>query len=580
VASSVTDFETAVTAVASSRTGVATAVSAGASSLAAVATAVRGVLISWTGVAAEVSGIAAEMGGPATIPGARSVRAVRSLEDLEVTIGQLGEDGGRGAEPGRSRFAVVVTLAFLAVAGLGVLRHEMWRDEMQAWMFAADSASPAEMLHAMRYEGHPPLWHLLLFAVSRGTRHPEAMQLLNLLFAATAVWLFARWAPFPRRVRALFAFGYFPLYEYGVISRNYAIGLLLLFAFCALRTARPRSRQSSRLPLAALLAALALTNAYAWLLSLILFAVLARDARRDPAARSWKTALGALLFLAAAGAAALQMIPAADGYYGVHLKPRWNVDVTVASLATVAHADLPLPELGNPEAWNTSLLWRLGYVPMALLGLALIAAVAVLLRRAPAALFVYLAGTAAILAFTCFEYFGSLRHHGHHFLLLVACLWLAGPDRRRDLLLTALLLVHLAAAAVLYPLDLALPFSESRAAADLLRSNGLAAAPIAATQDHLVSPVAGYLGRPLYYLDSRSPGSYVLWNRARREHLPPAELCLRLREWLAKNGGATVLLSTQPLSCGPDLEMLPLADLRQSMVPDERYSVLVVRAAR
>src|SRR5215218_6745393 len=115
-------------------------------------------------------------------------------------------------EPGRSRFAAAVTLAFLVVAGLGVLR-----DEMQAWMFAADSASPAEMLHAMRYEGHPPLWHLLLFLVSRLTRHPQAMQLLNLLFATASVWLFARWAPFPRRIRALFAFGYFPLYEYGVI---------------------------------------------------------------------------------------------------------------------------------------------------------------------------------------------------------------------------------------------------------------------------------------------------------------------------------------------------------------------------
>jgi hypothetical protein len=308
--------------------------------------------------------------------------------------------------------------------------------------------------------------------------------------------------------------------------------------------------------------------------------MLAWEARRDPDARSWKTLLGAVLFLATAGAAALQMIPATDGYYGMHLKPQWSADVAVATLATVAHADLPLPELGSPEAWNTSLLWGLGYVPMALLGLALIALAAVLLRPAPATLFVYLAGTAAILAFTCFQYFGSLRHHGHHFLLLVACLWLAGPDRRRDLLLTALLVVHLAAAAVLYPLDLALPFSESTAAADLLREKGLAAAPIAATQDHLVSPVAGYLGRPLYYLDSRSLGSYVLWNRARRERLPEAELCLRLREWLAQNGGATVLLSTRPLRCGPDLEMLPLADLRRSMVPDERYSVLVVRTAR
>jgi hypothetical protein len=140
-----------------------------------------------------------------------------------------------------NRFAALVTLAFLLVAGLGIARHEMWRDEMHAWTFALDSRTPAELLHNMRYAGHPPLWHLLLFVLSRFTARPEAMQALHLLLAAGTVWLFARFAPFSRRVRALFAFGYFPLYEYGVISRNYAIGALFLVAVCALRAARPRA---------------------------------------------------------------------------------------------------------------------------------------------------------------------------------------------------------------------------------------------------------------------------------------------------------------------------------------------------
>jgi hypothetical protein len=479
-----------------------------------------------------------------------------------------------------NRFAAWVTLAFLLVAGLGLARHEMWRDEMQAWMFAADSRTPAEMLHNMRYEGHPPLWHLLLFGISRFTRRPEAMQALNLLFAAGAVWLFARLAPFSRRARALFAFGYFPLYEYGVLSRNYAIGLLFLLAFCALRSARPRAW----LPLHLLLGALALTNAFAWILSAVFAALLAFEWLRDPESRK-AGALGALLFAVLAGAAALQMIPASDGYYGMSLTPRWRGNVETAALATVAHADLPLPDVGGDSAWNSSLLWRLGYPAMAALGLALVAAAALLLRRTPAVACVYLCGTAALLAFICFEYFGSLRHHGHHFLLLVACFWLAqsagGWDRRREAFLTALLLIHCAAAAVLYGLDLALPFSESKAAAAFLRQNGLAEAPILATQDHVVSPVSGYLGRPLYYPESRSLGSFVLWNRQRQERISPEERCRRLREWLAQSGGSTVMISSRPpMSCGPDLDTLVLADLRQSIVPDERYLILIVRPSR
>jgi hypothetical protein len=490
-------------------------------------------------------------------------------------------------EPGRSRFAAAVTFAFLLVAGLGIARHEMWRDEMYAWTFAADSRTPAELLHNLRYEGHPPLWHLLLFATSRLTRRPEAMQVLNLFLAAAAIWLFARFAPFSRRVRALFAFGYFPLYEYGIISRNYAIGLLFLVALCALRAARPRAW----IPLGLLLAGLALSNAYAWLLSAVLAAMLLFEGVRDPEARKtaaaqpWKPLLAALALAAAASAAAFLMIPAQGGFYKMQLKPRWSPGIAVVTLATVAHADLPLPDTGSYSAWNSSILWRLSYGTMALISLALVGGAAVLLRRTPAVLLAYLGGTAAILAFTYAEYFGSLRHHGHHFLLLVACFWLAcsasqsGDEsgRRRELLLTGLLLIHLAAAAVLYSLDLAFPFSESKAAADFLRQNGLANAPILATQDHLVGPVGGYLGRPLYFLESRRLGRFVLWDQQWLQPLTPGEHCRRLREWLAQCGGSTVVVSTRPpLSCGPDLQSAVLADLRQSIVPDERYFILVV----
>jgi hypothetical protein len=491
------------------------------------------------------------------------------------------------AEPGRGRFAAAVTIGFLAVAGLGILRHEMWRDEMQAWMLAANSGSLAELIHNLRYEGHPALWHLLVFALSRFTRHPQAMQLLHLAIAAAGVWLFASWAPFSRRVRGLFAFGYFPLYEYGIISRNYALGLLLVLAFLALRSVRPRAW----LPLGALLALLAHANPYAWLLSLALAAALVFDGVRDPearraaAAKPWEPVLAAVLYGVAAGAAVLQMLPPADGGYAVGWRLWWDGRAAVAGVATLAHAYLPLPDAGSYAAWNSSLLWRLGLGPMALLGAGLAATAAFLLRRAPTALFLYLAGTAALLAFTYCKYFGALRHHGHHFLLLIACLWLAagvgsGDARRREALLGGLLAVHLAAAFVLYPLDLAFPFSQSEAAAEVLRRNGLAATPIAGTQDNLVSPVSGYLDRPVFYLESGAPGSFILWNRDRRERLAAPELCRRLRSWLAGTGGVTVLVSTRPpLDCGPDVRMSLLADLRQSLVPDERYQLFVVRVA-
>ncbi|WP_426266984.1 hypothetical protein [Sphingomonas sp. LHG3443-2] len=40
--------------------------------------------------------------------------------------------------------------------------HVVWRDEARAYAFATGGADVAEMWRALRGEGHPPLWYLIL----------------------------------------------------------------------------------------------------------------------------------------------------------------------------------------------------------------------------------------------------------------------------------------------------------------------------------------------------------------------------------------------------------------------------------
>jgi hypothetical protein len=137
---------------------------------------------------------------------------------------------------------VLPVAAFFALGLILLLHHEMWQDEWQAWLIARDSPSLAALFRNLRYEGHPGLWHLGLFLVSRLTPSPRGMQVLHLLVATGAVYLFLNYAPFTRLEKLLFIFGYFPLYEYCAISRNYGLGVLGLFAFCALYCAPPPRR--------------------------------------------------------------------------------------------------------------------------------------------------------------------------------------------------------------------------------------------------------------------------------------------------------------------------------------------------
>jgi|AGTN01.1.fsa_nt_gi hypothetical protein len=166
--------------------------------------------------------------------------------------------GTEGDARGQSLFVVSLVVLFFLFGLFGISNHEMWRDEIRAWMIARESSSIFQLFEILRYEGTPPLWHLSLFAITRVTDNPQVMQVFHLLIATCSIAIVARFAPFTQRQKVLFAFGYFPLFEYGIISRSYALGTLLLFAVCAMCKAPARKY----LPILLMLALLAGTTVY------------------------------------------------------------------------------------------------------------------------------------------------------------------------------------------------------------------------------------------------------------------------------------------------------------------------------
>lgn len=491
-------------------------------------------------------------------------------------------------ESGRNRFAAAVTFAFLVLGGIGLARHEMWRDELQAWLIPAGSASLGELIHNLRYEGHPALWHVLLWILTRVTMRPEAMQVLHLAISAAAVFVFARSAPFSRTVRTMAVFGYFPLYEYTVISRNYGLGMLFLFAACALFPLRRRSY----LPLAGALALLANSNPYAWLVALAFAGTLVLEPLWDREARARlrpaDAVLSLLLFGAGAAMAAAQMIPPPDGGFATawYLKPRLARVFRV--LSAVARAWLPIPNPTEKTAWNTNLLWHLHNGVTAVIGLALLGLAVMALRRSRPALVLYLSGTAALLSFSYLKYAGFTRHHGFHFLLFLACLWVSRDQRREQAResprerfpapLAALLAVQIVAGAWVYGQDLVRPFSAARATAGFLRDPRYAQSFLVGYRDSVVTPVSGYLGRPLYYPQSRDFGTFVLWNQDRANEVPFGEMCRILRRQVRQHREGILLVFTQPPPlCGARLKPEELASFHDSLLPEEGYGVYRLR---
>lgn len=132
-----------------------------------------------------------------------------------------------------SKYYYFLTLLYFAVSYVGILHHELWLDEAHHWLLARDSNSLSELLQNTHIEGHPLLWSFLLYGITRFTADPFWMQFLHILISSSGVFIFLRKAPFDWIFKTLFIFGYFMIFEYNLISRNYSLGILFVFLACS-----------------------------------------------------------------------------------------------------------------------------------------------------------------------------------------------------------------------------------------------------------------------------------------------------------------------------------------------------------
>ena len=89
-----------------------------------------------------------------------------------------------------TRYYLLLLLIFIIFAAIGLVYHEMWRDELEAWLISKDSSSISNLLENIKYIGHPPLWYLWLHLISKFVKYPWIMQLFHLLISVTFIYLF------------------------------------------------------------------------------------------------------------------------------------------------------------------------------------------------------------------------------------------------------------------------------------------------------------------------------------------------------------------------------------------------------
>jgi hypothetical protein len=246
--------------------------------------------------------------------------------------------------------------------------------------------------------------------------------------------------------------------------------------------------------------------------------------------------------------------------------------------------DLPLP-LPRPglHFWNSNLLdsWPGAHAVAGLLAVGLAAA---LLWRCKAALVTFCVGGAGFLAFGYLKLVGSLRHHGHWWILLAAALWMAGAQQLedgrpswRDRVLIFLLIVHCVAGGFASWMDIRHPFSNAAAIAQTIRLEGLDRHTLVAGREPNAAPVALALGSPLYFPGRDTLGSYPDWGPEQRE-LSDEQLRCAARALARWEGRDVILVMNREL---PPWEEIDEAGSRLGAIePTEDYRLYWLRFSR
>ena len=516
--------------------------------------------------------------------------------------------------PRRLRFATVMALLFLIAGIARILHHVPWRDEIRAWQLDLSVASLAELRDATRYDGHPALWPLVLYPLSRVTSDFRIVQIVHVLISTASVWVVAAFAPWRRWQIVLICAGYFIAFEYTIIARNYGLGMLFFFAALA-----AVERRQGRWLFAACCAGAIQSNSFATLLvgclGLVVIVTDHRAARRAGRPISARDYAWMLLPAASFLLALLAMLPGPTERYATPYDGTAPLRRLSVIFAGVGRALVPIPASVDTW-WNTALLSidhataradPTLYHAMSAVAAILTIGLVWLTRNRTAALAFLALSIGSIVAFSFAAFAGSQRHYGHVMLALLGGWWLASSatardaapasrlDRRRDAVFTGLIAVQAIAGLVASYRDLTQPFSAAPVAGRWLREHGRGL-PLAGTPDYAAVPVAAAAGVPFYSLDT--------WNRvtfnsqgplsqlrpptndesvllpALLRHLGQTELLWIRSGLLDLRPGASYALDVSDSADSPSGQTLILTSVVEfpdSAIADEAYTILHVR---
>ncbi len=124
--------------------------------------------------------------------------------------------------------SIICTIIYAFITLIAVLHHESWADEVQVWQLCR-YLSISELIQHLQNEGHPSLFYLLIFPLTKISSNIMYMQLLCWISMVFAVFIMFFKSPFGNFTKFAIVTSAGFLYFLPVMARNYAIIPVLVF---------------------------------------------------------------------------------------------------------------------------------------------------------------------------------------------------------------------------------------------------------------------------------------------------------------------------------------------------------------
>ncbi|WP_445455818.1 hypothetical protein [Flavobacterium sp. HNIBRBA15423] len=430
-----------------------------------------------------------------------------------------------------TKYIYFLTALYFIISLFGILHHELWLDESHHWLLARDSNSFLELIQNTRYEGHPILWNILLYGITRFTLNPFWMQFLHILISTTVVFVFLKKAPFNWTFKVLFIFGYFMLFEYNIISRNYILGVLFLFLVASYF----KNREQNFILVCFYLILACNVHLLFSVISFGFFLIISLEQYQNKQLFKKQNVFGYLIFGVGFIFILIQIQTTNSSWL---LNSFDNIpfhEKLIKGFIAFFKGLITIPDFRTIHFWNSNYLININKSISSILGL-LVYFIPLLLfyKNKKTLYFVYIT-LVGVQIFFFITQRGATRFDGITYIIIIIALWIENDfnpksnklnlqfKTLKNIIIYSILSIHFFSGVYAYALEIKFPFSGAKEVTNYLKKEKLTTKKLItfSCEGTALSP---YLSKKIFFLNNNSYESYCNWVVASKINFSKKEL--------------------------------------------------------